>query len=108
MAPDRQHSLAWAAHKLLTLCICVCTPSCLPHLPLFLHYQYNLECNYHVMVDHANCIWSVSNLQRNFIVRWLIRLYFCIFSHMIDSTKIPASVGLAQARFDHLTLAVSE
>ena len=70
------------------------------------------------MVDRTNHIWSVSNL-RVFIVSWLIvpttfgvpviynvvlscdgeisRL-FPYFLYMVDSTKQPASVGLAQAR----------
>ena len=71
------------------------------------------------MVDRTNHIWTVSNLQRDFIVSWLIvptifgrvviynvilscdgevsRL-FPYFLYMVDSTKRPASVGLAQAR----------
>ena len=71
------------------------------------------------MVDHTNHIWSVSILERVFIVSWLIvptifgaaviynmillcdgkvsRL-FLYFLYMVDSTKRPASVGLAQAR----------
>ena len=74
------------------------------------------------MVDRTNHIWSVSNLQRVFIVSWLIvptifgvsviynmtlscdgevsRL-FPYFLYMVDSTKRPATVGLAQARANY-------
>ena len=73
-------------------------------------------------VDRTNHIWSVSNLQRVFIVSWLIVptifgmsvIYnvilscdgkvshlFLYFLYMADSMKRPASVGLAQAHPNH-------
>ena len=46
------------------------------------------------MVDRTNHIWSVSNLQRDFIDGEVSRL-FPYFLYMVDSTKQPTSVGLA-------------